>query len=70
MITHSAAICACEKAKYPVWALGLLANRLQSGLELDAFTYNAAISAYARAKRPDKTLDPRRWCNRKAESQT
>ena len=68
VITCSAAISACEKAKQLRKALELLEEMRQKGLEPDVITYNAAISACEKNRR--RQWRSYRRCDRKAWSQT
>ena len=57
MITYSAAISACVKAKQPGKAVELLVEMGQKGLEPNVLAYNAAISAIESANQPDKAME-------------
>ena len=56
VITYSAAISACEKAKRQERALDPLAE-MQESLEPDVITHNAASRACEKTKQPERTLD-------------
>ncbi len=47
---YSAASSARERGKQLHWSLGLLEQRLATGLETDEITYSAAISACEKAR--------------------